>query len=586
MLTKKEFGNLIKSNFLWPGYNWRLISTANGLEGSTNEYLDGVVEILIDTLYQKYLSSQNIVSVFDVQTTDSSKETVSLQCNNHNLTPGVKIKVYGTNFYDGEYEVLESLDDSIWIGQSYTPEILSNSAYFTRLSDDWYEESSPYPLTPGSVVAKIENPQSPTFLPLIGLDLGYPYDDRRDIAENRKLIQRAVPFYQLKGTQKSIHIVMDWLGYKCEVIEPFKDILKYGISKYDFKHHYQDWAYYHDGVFEVITDGVSLNQYQRTLRNSVQVAGTRLVGRANINLGLIPIVNEILYTHSDSIFIEAVVRAYVAGNIYDTITDPRARTRSGNLALSGIYLDLSVDIGSLQSFRRIWDTNLFSFDDVTEPITETIPANTLSVIRGAYSGQVNIITGYETPYDETTPFDLQLPISVVARSERPAIRSEYCNKRSESNSRSGLDGNNWEYKPAYILDFNDSIDMGLADYDNPIEIISNLDGGFLPYSQRFGDILDVNDSYSGIRSLYGFELAVGYREYTMRDWSDKIYWSWDDVAVRVDMSSTSLTWKDYSMDIVREPIMISTYSQEEVYSSNASLSGYFQCNDIEVLVSN
>lgn len=588
-MTKQEFGNLIKSNFLWPGYNWRLISTSNGLEGSTNEYLDGVIEIIIDVLYQKYSESQNLVNIFDVLTTDSDKEIVALKCSNHSLGAGTKIRIYGTNFYNGEYTILENTSsdqDYIWIGQSYVPEVISNTAYYTVLSDDWYTEGEPRALSSESSVINIDNPQNPIYLPLIGLDLGYVYSDRRTVAQNRKLIQRSIPFYKIKGTNKSITILMNLLGYDCDIVEPFKYMLKYGISKYDSEDHYQDWAYYHDGVFEIVTDGISLDKYQKSVKQNVQLAGTRLVSRANMNLGLVPIVGEILYSYSNSYFIESVIKAFKAGNIYDTITHSQDRTKSGNLELSGIYLDLSVDIGSLTSFRRIWDTGLFTFDDVAEPIIDTIPANTFSVVRGAYSGQVQVISGYESPYTEKTPFDLQLPIDVIARSERPAIRSEYCNKRSGSNSRSGLDGSSWLVKPAFILDFNDPVSMEISRCENIIELSSNLDTGYIPDSSHYGNILDVNDSYSGVRSLYGFELALGYRQIDIEDWADKLYWSWDDVVVRSDMTSNSLEWNSCSIDIVKETSIIEIYSTEEKYSSNSSLSGYLQCHDIQIQITN
>ena len=589
MLTKLQFGDLLKRNFMWPGWDWHLATTSNGLEGISNVYATGVVEIIIDYLYQRYVYAQNITNIIDVDRADSEKEVVGLKATGNTLIPGDRIRVYNTYRYDGEYVVLDNSDntDYIYIQNSFTPEIIGNSSYYTLVSPDYYTESSPYALDPGDQVINVAVPQDPTFLPLLGLDHGYVYDDSLTIAQNRILEKRSIDFYKVKGTLTSIDIVMRLLGYDCSIVEPHKLMMKYGISKYNSKDHYQDWAYYHDGVFEIITDGVSLNSYKRAIRTKVQLAGTRLVGRANMNLGLIPAVGEILNYYSDSFFSEAIVKAFKAGNIYDTITDPSQRTRSGNVELWGLYLDLAVDLGEVTSFRRVWDSNIFSFEDLARAITVINPASRYSVIKGAYSGDVTTITGYDSPYDETSPLDIQLDFNVISKSERPAIRSEYCNKRSGAYSRSGLDGTSWTYKPCFIIDSNEPVSMNIPEHcENTIEVSTNVDGGFISYSSHSGNILDVNDSYSGVRSIFGIELALGIRPTTMQDWVDKVYWSWDDTAVLGDFTDQNAKLQGTHMDIVNEPPLVSYYSLTETYDRDHSMSGYLQCYDIEIFASN
>ena len=82
MLSKQQFSSLIKENFLWPGYNWSLRNTIDGLVGGSNEYIDGIVEILIDYLYQRYLYVEDFTKILDINTTDSDKEEIRIKSKN------------------------------------------------------------------------------------------------------------------------------------------------------------------------------------------------------------------------------------------------------------------------------------------------------------------------------------------------------------------------------------------------------------------------------------------------------------------------------------------------------------------------
>jgi hypothetical protein len=222
------------------------------------------------------------------------------------------------------------------------------------------------------------------------------------------------------------------------------------------------------------------------------------------------------------------------------------------------------------------------------PIKQTTPANTYSTVRGAYSGAVELTTGYKSQYDETTPLNVQLDLSIVPKNERPAMYSEYCNKRSGSLARSGLDGQLWNFKHCLIIDLNKPVSMNIPEFcDNTIEVSVNLDGGFLTYSSFYGNILSVNDQYSGIREIFGIELGQEFRSLPeVVNWAEKLYWSWDDVAVPIDATSTNAVVFGTLRDIVNDPPVVSYYSQKETYDEDHSLSGVTSCYDIEVTLGN
>ena len=253
------------------------------------------------------------------------------------------------------------------------------------------------------------------FLPHIGYKVGLRYDPSLTIDENRRFIKSAIDIYRIKGSILSIKRVMTLLGYSCEVVEPHKLMMKYGISKYNFIDHYQDWRYYHDGVFEIVTDNVSLNKYKDTISNLVQPVGTRLVARANINLGLVPFLGDVITEYSNSYFTELIVKLFKAGSIFDEIT--YERTRSGNVDLFGIYADMGIELGSVVGFRRVWDSQIFSLSDLSVPNIVINPARRYSVTQGAFSGDTSLVTGWTCPYDELSQLDVQLDLLLTSKNE-------------------------------------------------------------------------------------------------------------------------------------------------------------------------
>ena len=582
MLSKLQFADLIKTNFMWPGYNWYLKNTANGLEGASNEYIDGTIDIILDYFYQRYVYIQRFTDIFDLDKADIDKEKVGIKSSNSKVVTGDLIRIYGTQNYDGEYEVIDNSSGYVYVGNSYIPEIIPNSAYYTVVSLDRYTESDATYFDSNVPVENSVSSNTPVFLPHIGYKIGLRYDPALTIDENRRFIKSAIDIYRIKGSILSIKRLMTLMGYECEVVEPHKLVMRYGISKYDFIHHYQDWRYYHDGVFEIVTDNISLNQYKETISTLVQPVGTRLVARANINLGLVPFLGDVLTEYSNSYFTELRVRLLKAGNIFDEFS--HERTRSGNVDLFGLYADIGVELGEIVGFRRVWDSRLFSLSDLSTPNIIVNPARRYSVTQGAFSSDTSTITGWTCPYDELSQLDIQLDLLLTSKNERPAMRSEFA-RRSGDFAMSGLDGNSWNWKPYYLVDFNYPIQSGnLTPRNDPIDLITNLEG-YVPYSNYSGDIFSVNRWFSGVRSIYGLEVSVGFRTLTLEDWSERIYWSWDDTVNIADFDiNTNLS--DKSMDRILDPCVISSSDQNKVRSGRDFFSGDQSVYDIEVTASN
>lgn len=594
MLSKQQFSELIKKNYMWPGYDWYLKSTSNGLESASNEYINNTIEIIIEYLYQKYIYIQLFSNIFDLNKTDTDKEIIGIKSTNHQLSPGDVIRIYGTLNYNGEYPVLnsplsiphfqkwESISDYIFIGNTYIQETISDSCYYTIVSPDKYTESNPYYFDNNFSVVRCNDISDPIYLPSIGYKVGYLYDPSLTISENRRFIKSVIDIYRIKGSILSIKRVMGLLGYSCEIFEPFKSILKYGRSRYDFTHHYQDWRYYHEGVFEVITDGISIDKYKNQISSLVQPVGTRMVARSNLDLGLLPFLGDIETEYSHSYFTELLVKIYKSGNIFDSISTQR--TRSGNVDLHGLYADIGLEIGNVPNYRKVWDSQIFSLSDLSIPIIIVNPARRFSQTQGSFSSDTSNVTGWESPYDETSRFDLQLDIQLNIKNERPAMRSEFA-KRSGDFAMSGLDGNSWSWKPYYLIHYENPIQaIPEGGIENPIDAIINLDG-YAEYPTYSGNILSDNKNFSGRRNIYGIEIITGYRFLTLEDWENKLYWMWDDVSIIIDFSY-ECQCLDQVTDIVVDPEIISFYPTDKTRSSIFYFSGKFICYDIEIVISN
>ena len=580
MLTKPQFSDLLKNNFMWPSFDWYLRNTSNGLESASNEYIDGVIEIIIDYLYQRYNYIQQFTEIIDVNKADSDKEVVGFKVPNSLVKPGDLVRIYNTQNYNEEYEVTDYSSDTMYVGSSYIPEILSNKSYYTIVSLDRYTESESYPFESDTQVIKSISNKDPVFLPHIGYQVGLKYDSSLSIDENRNLIKSAIDIYRIKGSILSIKRVMKLLGYPCEVVEPHKQIMRYGVSKYNFIDHYQDWKYYHNGVFEVVTENISLNKYKDTLSSLVKPVGTRLVARANLYLGLIPFLGDILTERSNSFFTEAIVRMLKAGAIFDEIT--HSRTRSGDVELFGIYDDVGTELGEIVGFRRVWDSKIYSLSDLSTPNIMINPAGKYSVTRGAFSGETSTISSWTSPYDESSQLDLQLDLVLTSKNERPAMRSEFA-KRSGEFAMSGLDGDSWTWKPYYLIDYNVPLKSAPIAQNYPIDILTYGEGR-VPYSVYSGDILSVNRWASGVRSIYGMELSIDYRGLTPEDWAERIYWSWDDL-VNLSNQVIDINLSDQTLDISRDPSILLYNERDQIKRERDSFSGDLSVHDIDVFAS-
>lgn len=580
MLSKQQFSTLIKQNYLWPGYDWFLRNTVNGLEGASNIYIDGTLEILIDYMYQQYVYAQKFTNIFSVNTADTDKEEIRLRVA-RSIPVGTIIRVYGTINYNNEYVTLDSKgQDSvnyIYVGDTFTYEIIPDTAYYTVVSADSYTESAPSYFLTGPV-ERIGDIGSPVFLPYLSLKNGLRYDPSLTIYQNRKFTKSAIPIYRIKGSILSIKQVMNLMGYACNVVEPFKLTLRYGISAYLDQHHYQDWKYYHDGVFEIVTDDISFNDYQYKITSLVQPVGTRLVGRANINLGLLPILGDIITRYSDSYFIEAIIQAQKSGNIFDSLSE--RRTRSGDVELWGLYADVGLEIDPVLAFRKIWDSQVFSGADLLEPIIDIMPAARYSDNIGALSGEVQLVKGWTSKYDELTPLDIQLEANITTKNERPARRSEFA-KRSGEMAMSGLDGDSWEWKPYFILNSDEPIKII---NENPIVEaldVSPVLENFVSFYDTTGQVLSVSRVLSGARNIYGIEIVVGYRYITLADWEEKVYWMFTDFTNEIDFDIQSEVKGQTHLIYYDTPIVQYGYLANKADDS-AYYSGTTTCLDIQV----
>lgn len=580
MLSKQQFSSLIKENFLWPGYNWSLRNTIDGLVGGSNEYIDGIVEILIDYLYQRYLYVEDFTKILDINTTDSDKEEIRIKSKN-TLPVGTIINIYGTINYNKKYVIFNAIDsDYIYIRDIYTYEEIKNTSYYTVISPDGYTESSPNYFEE-CLAENLGDVNNSVYLPLMSHKTGLRYNPNLSIEENRRLVKSAISIYKIKGTILSIKRVMSILGFACDVIEPYKLMLQYGKSSYNSQSHFQDWKLYHDGVFEIITDNISINDYSKQISALVQPAGTRLIGRANIYLGLLPVLEDIIIKRSNSYFIELFVQCFKYGNIFDALSADR--TRSGRTELRGIFADISTYLDVTTQYRRVWDSTIFSFRDLSEPILKIVPAGSFSQAIGAYSSISTLVMGWSSEYDETSPLDKQLELLVISRDERPARRSEVANKRSGSASMSGLDGDHWDWKPYTFLSSEVVTPIIAEDVIKlPIEIDVEFNSisSFVQYS---GTVLDVNRLSSGFRNIYGIEIILGYRYPTLEDWEEKIYWMWTDFTCSADLSSGKLFQKQ-SQDFYHELLTFKYHYNTEYFNETKYLSGNMSCDDIEIIV--
>ena len=69
MITKTQFQSLIKDKLLWPGWNWNLKDTVDGIQNTVNEEIESLVEILIDNLYTTHQNTEAWVDIFNIDKT-------------------------------------------------------------------------------------------------------------------------------------------------------------------------------------------------------------------------------------------------------------------------------------------------------------------------------------------------------------------------------------------------------------------------------------------------------------------------------------------------------------------------------------
>ena len=574
MISKKEFQILVKEKLLWPGWNWSLKDTIDGIQNTVNEELDSLVEILIDHVYNNYLHTENWVDIFDLDVSDSNKEIVGIPCSSHTFVETDLIRIAGTLNYDGEYRVV-SVDNSIfYINNSFKPETfrvkltcptcgyylipdtvdLDKPTYCPictnrnpnqtnlvnydpprvyKVSEDRYIESDPIELNLGYSVINSPVASDPKFLPELGYNVGYVYDPKLSIAKNRKFIKSVVEVYKIKGTILSIKRIMRLLGHECRVIEPYKQIFKYNASKYSSGQKYSDWEYYHHGVFEIETEGVPIKDYKDVIASTVQPVGTRLVGRNNVSFPLIPMVppDELIKHLFKSIYTESVIQLKKSGDIYDSLSS--RKSRSGNLEVSGFYISKGLELFA-QAFRRVFDSIIFSLADLASFDIITTPAARYSLLTGPYSGSSRRTVWNETKYNELSPLDLQLPFSLHDYQSRLPGRSDH-GVRSGKFSLSGVSGDGWDKTRYWIQNYGPIVEFNSLE-DNFAELgLERII--YTPLTVNLtkpGRILSVDRVLSSNRRIYGFELITQWLFKGITDWVNKLHYMYDDESRRIE----------------------------------------------------
>ena len=242
-LSKQQFADLVKNKILWPDWNYQLANTIDGILNSSNLEIEGVVEIIIDTLYTLYLNNERWIEIIDVGITDGISEGVVFSAPGNTVKVNDTICIYNSPNFDGRYTVVASTANTIVIGVVYREEVISDETYYTIVSPDGYTESDYQYFERGSEVLPYNSTVIPKYLPYIGQKIGYKYDPRLTVAQNRDFIRSAISVYRIKGTILSIKRMMSLLGYQCEVYEPYKNMYRYGKSTYSGLDHITDARY-------------------------------------------------------------------------------------------------------------------------------------------------------------------------------------------------------------------------------------------------------------------------------------------------------------------------------------------------------
>jgi hypothetical protein len=571
-LSKKQFADLVKNKILWPDWNFQLADTVDGFINTSNREVEGVVEIIIDALYQKYVEIERWIEIIDVETTDGASEGVVFLVSHHTVKSGDTIRIYGSLNYIGEYVVRSVGVNSIVIDAVFKEEEISDQVYYTVVSPDGYSESTYYYFERGSSVQPYSSLIVPKFLPLIGQRVGCKYDPRLSVAQNRKFIQSAIEVYKIKGTVLSIKRIMSLLGYTCQVYEPYKNLYRYSKSKYSGLDHYTDWGYYHHGVFEIITDGVPLSLYKDVIAGTVQPVGTRLSGLCNLTVPIVPIISnfETQRNKQIAIYQELYVKCIVSGDIYDVVMRPR--TRSGSRQVTGFYIDIGIELSKTPAYRRVFDSEIFTFEDLVQEVIDVEPAGVYSKSRGAYSSSKRLRTFLPCQYTENTPLDVQLAFDVDVLSARLPARSDHA-QRSGRFCVSGTPGTGWNpsrywiYHQGPIIEFI-SQDQNLAknDFDRSIIIEMSLTRESREHS--YFNIFEVTQR-SGQEFAFGFEVITDWQYRGPTDWDTKMYYMYDDFCrvVEFNNSSENLVHEGFDRGLVLAPVIV-RHSEPNIYEKS------------------
>ena len=577
MITKTQFQSLIKDKLLWPGWNWNLKDTVDGIQNTVNEEIESLVEILIDNLYTTHQNTEAWVDIFNIDKTDRDREVVNIPCQNNNLSEGDVIRIAGTLNYNNEYKILTANQTSFSINEIFKPEAfrpkytcptcgyyvvtegvsttpifcpICDSRYpnrtnlteydpprFYKLSFDKYEEDPAIYLDSHMTVSKSELSFAPKFLPDVGYKIGYNYNSELSLSENRKFIKSAIEVYRIKGTILSIKRMMRLLGYECRVNEPYKQIFTLNKSKLGGLHKLTDWEYYHHGVFEIETDNVSMAAYKKTIASTVQPVGTRMIGRNNVTLPLIPMISptELVEYLYKAIYIESIVKYIKSGDIYDVGSS--RRSRSGDREVNGFYIGKGIEMFA-QAFRRVFDSNIFSLADLTTSYITTTPAGRYSTGRGPYSGSIKKVNWNTTNYNELSPLDVQLPFAVKDYQARLPGRSDHA-VRSGKYAMSGTLGSGWNKSRFWIQNYGPIVrllepDANFADLGVERALYTAMHVKTSP-----GDILSVNRVLSNLRKIHGFELITQMLYKGITDWDNKRYYMYDDEARYINVYDLS-----------------------------------------------
>jgi hypothetical protein len=587
LITKLQFQSLIKEKLLWPGWDWVIKDTVDGIQNTVNEEVTGLVEILIDVLYDNYINVEKWPDIFNLDTSDNDKEAVIIPCKNNNLSEGDLIRVSGTLNYNKQYTVISADQNSFTIHDSFKPEsfrfryncpvcgyyvitegpspdpifcAICSSRYpdrlnlteydpprFYKISFNRYEEDEPIYLDVYSSVVKSDVEASPKYLPDLGYEIGYAYNGGMSIADNRKFIKSAIEVYRIKGTALSIKRIMRLLGYECRINEPFKHIFTLNKSKLGGVDRLTDWNYYHHGIVEIETNDVSMSAYKTAISSTVQPVGTRLVGRNNIAIPLIPMIppTELIEHVFRSIYIESVIRYLKSGDIYDIGSSSR-RSRSGNRGISGFYIGKGIELFA-QAFRRVFDSNIFSLADLSTSYETVKPAGRYSSIRGPYSGSSKKINWNTTQYNELSPLDLQLPFALKDYQARLPGRSDHA-VRSGKYAMSGTLGTGWNKNRYWIQNYGPIVELL---NENANFVSRGLERSLytsMKVQTAPGTILSVNRVLSSLRRIHGFELVTEFLYRGVTDWDTKRYYMYDDEARRINFYDTSQEFVNEGFD--------------------------------------